>query len=482
MQQRLTSEILLPVNRSSGLRQARESTSLKLEKKKNEEFWIKNSLFARQTSTKNGTKAPMLSPRSPLAECVSFPSSDAPDLTLEGRLALRRGQRRISEVEGAAVASTTTRRIDDSSGGVASASTLSQPLPSPPPPPPPPPAADLALVLLHPHAALGGSMTDPICTAIYREAKRHPRFGAVARYNARGAGGGSGSGGGGSLSGQGRLLLSSLWRSRQGAEDAAAVIRAVSTGEGIEIDGETTFGDDDEDDDDEEGDEGGAGADRSARSGDCSSSAAPTAATATPTAKAEHFSRGRRRLRRRRKGYPDIARTFVVGYSWGSCVGAAAVSSLVAKPSPSSPPSSSGGKEEEARATRIEIGGLVAVSPPLGAAASLALGSGKCFASLSLVPSLPVLVTMGDCDQFCGERAARNAVEGVNRARMEKVAGSSPSPCSPASPSAAAAAFKPLRLEVSRGLDHFWGAEDDPWSREEIGRLAERVVAWILEQ
>jgi hypothetical protein len=43
-----------------------------------------------------------------------------------------------------------------------------------------------------------------------------------------------------------RLLLSSLWRSRRPCDDATAVIRAVSTGEGIEIDGEPTFGDDDE--------------------------------------------------------------------------------------------------------------------------------------------------------------------------------------------------------------------------------------------
>lgn len=399
-----------------------------------------------------------ISPRSPLAERVSFPSSDAPDVTLEGRLALRRGQRRISEeAEGAAAAAATAGRIGGGvNGGASTPTTTSPPLP------------DLALVLLHPHAALGGSMADPICTAIYREAKKHPRFGAVARYNARGAGAGSGG------FGKGRLLLSSLWRSEQGAEDAAAVIRAVSTGEGIEMDGETTFGDGEEGEEDDTEEEEG----RSERRCRCSSSSTATAARPTPkAAEVPPFSRRRHRSRRRRKGYPAISRTFVVGYSWGSCVGAAAASSLASAATASEEEREREGGEGEAEggeasaARRAEIGGVVAVSPPLGAAASLALGSRKCFSSsLSAVPSLPVLVTMGDCDQFCGERAARTAVEGVDRARRERAAASS------------SAAFEPLRLEVSKGLDHFWGAEDDPWSREEIGRLAERVVAWILEQ
>ena len=383
-----------------------------------------------------------VSPRSPLAERVSFPSADA-DVTLEGRLALRRG--------GSSEAADGLPRSIGGGGGGGDASTST---------PPPLLLPDLALVLLHPHAALGGSMADPICSAIYREARKHPRFGAVAKYNARGAG----ESGGGSGFGRGRLLLSSLWRRCQGGDDAAAVIRAVSTGEGIGIDGEPTFGDEEESEG-EEGEEDG----RSARGGgSCSSSAAaaetPRAATAPP------FPLRSSRRRRGRKGYPRIARTFVVGYSWGSCVGAAAASGLILAREEER---GQGGGEEEG-APSVEIGGFVAVSPPLGTAASLALGSGKCFSTLSSVPSLPVLVTMGDCDLFCSERAARSSVEGVNAARREARRGKQGV--------AAADSFQPLSLEISRGLDHFWGAEDDPWSREEIGRLAERVVAWVLEQ
>ena len=308
-------------------------------------------------------------------------------------------------------------------------------------------------------------MADPICSAIYREAKKHPRFGAVAKYNARGASDGTGF-----FAGKGRLLLSSLLRSRQGSDDAAAVIRAVSTGEGIEIDGETLFAEDndgvaadeEEEEEEEEGDD--EEEDRSARSG-CSSSTAAAAAVAPS-------SRPRRRKKRRR-GYPPIARTFVVGYSWGSCVGAAAVSSLLVSSAKESSSSSSSSSSPS-----VDIGGLVAVSPPLGAAASLALGSSSCFrSSLSALPNLPVLVAIGDCDQFCSEGSAKSAVEGVNRARKEKRDEEKEKKISDDE-----VAFEPLSLEVLRGLDHFWGAESDPWSREEIGRLAERVVAWVLER
>ena len=323
---------------------------------------------------------------------------------------------------------------------------------------------DLALVLLHPHAALGGSMADPVCSAIYREAKKHPRFGAVARYNARGVTGGIG---------RGRLLLSSLWRSRQGSDDAAEVVRAVATGEGIDIDGETSFGDEDEEEEEEEeedeGEEEGEGS--GARNGGSRSSSSSAAAKATAaTLPSQRRSHGQRR-RRRRKGYPPISRTFVVGYSWGSCVGAAAVSNLIPASAKKEEEEKEGkeerseGKEQE-QEQEVEIGGFVAVSPPLGTAASLALGSSKCFSLLSTVPDLPVLVKLGDSDLFCSERAAKSSVEGVDRARRKLEA---------AKPAA-------LSLEISPGLDHFWGAEDDPWSREEIGKLARRIVAWILEQ
>lgn len=390
-----------------------------------------------------------VSPRSPLAERVSFPSAD-PDVTLEGRLALRHGhQQQQQQANKSNEPGGFARSGGDGGGGNASTSTTT-------PTPPPQLPADLALVLLHPHAALGGSMADPICSAIYREAKRHPRFGAVARYNARGAGGGAL--GGGPLC----LLLSSLWRSRRPCDDAAAVIRAVATGEGIEIDGEPTFGDDDEEEREGEEEE-----EEDGRSCSSSAAATPTAAAAGTTP----FSLGRRRRHRRRKGYPRIARTFVVGYSWGSCIGAAAASDLASakEEQEEEEKEDDNGGSGGATANPVEIGGFVAVSPPLGAAASLALGSGRYFSSLSRAPSLPVLVAMGDRDLFCGEGAARSAVESVNRARRRGCKDD-------------AGLFCPLSLEVSPGLDHFWGAEDDPWSREEIGRLAERVVAWILEQ
>ena len=145
-----------------------------------------------------------------------------------------------------------------------------------------------------------------------------------------------------------------------------------------------------------------------------------------------------------------------------------------------------------AAAAPVKIGGFVAVSPPLGPAASLALGSGRFFSSLARAPSLPALVAVGDCDLFCSERAARSSVESVNRARSrsrkerrekkkekeEEKGGRDGDD----DDDDAAADLQAVSLEVSPGLDHFWGAEDDPWSREEIGRLARRVVAWVLEQ
>ena len=440
--------------------------------------FLRSSPFRRRARKQNFSMP--VSPRSPLAERVSFPSADA-DVTLEGRLALWQGQKQQQQANSSEAGASAR-----SSDGDASTST------PPPPPPPPPLPADLALVLLHPHAALGGSLADPICSAIYREAKGHPRFGAVARYNARGAGGSSALfGGRGGLS----LLLSSLWRSRQGCDDAAAVIRAVSTGEGIEIDGEPSFGDDDE----EEEEDGGEGGEEDRRGGgaSCSSSAAatPTAAAAAATTTTP-FSLRRRRRRRRRKGYPRISRTFVVGYSWGSCVGAAAASDLASakeeQEEEEEEEKGGGGGETAAAAAPVKIGGFVAVSPPLGPAASLALGSGRFFSSLARAPSLPALVAVGDCDLFCSERAARSSVESVNRARSrsrkerrekkkekeEEKGGRDGDD----DDDDAAADLQAVSLEVSPGLDHFWGAEDDPWSREEIGRLARRVVAWVLEQ
>lgn len=86
--------------------------------------------------------APPLSPRSPAATSVALPSSD-PSITLEGRLSLKPG-----------------------TGAYAAA----------------------ILIIAHPHALLGGSLRDPVASALASRGASSPAFAAVCRVNARGVG------------------------------------------------------------------------------------------------------------------------------------------------------------------------------------------------------------------------------------------------------------------------------------------------------
>lgn len=267
------------------------------------------------------------SPRSAKVEAVTFPAAD-PTLALDGRLLLK---------------------LD------------------------PLATANAVLVVLHPHALLGGSLRDPVAAALARAAAAHPAFTAVARFNLRGVGGSDGRRG---------LGLG------PGPADALAVAAAV-------VD----------------------------------------------------------RVVRARGGGGAPPRVYLAGYSWGACVAAAA-----------------------AAAPGSGVAGVACVSPPLGWAASAALGAGAAFAALGGAPSIPARVVIGDCDQFAGEGRVRAAVSGANRARARAAERAAAARGPPAHPPP----LELVDLAIIPGADHFWAGDggDGAWAGE-WGEVALSAVAWL---
>jgi len=149
-------------------------------------------------------------------------------------------------------------------------------------------------------------------------------------------------------------------------------------------------------------------------------------------------------------GAPPIDRLYVCGYSWGGVLGALGVVGGSGGRGSAPPP----------------VAGWVGVSPPLGGLPGLALRTGRACAALGSAPSVPGLVILGDRDQFCSVRAAREAVCRINEERRS----AAPAPTPAAAPAT-------VDLAVVEGTDHFWGAAT-PWCPN-WGEVAGSVLGWI---
>lgn len=121
-----------------------------------------------------------------------------------------------------------------------------------------------------------------------------------------------------------------------------------------------------------------------------------------------------------------ISKIVIIGYSWGSAVGAGALAPETARES---------------------IAGFVAVSPPLSRLANVSLGSLALWSTLEQRrDSCPLLVLHGSRDAFASVADVRKHLEAVRT-------------------------HADARLEVHESADHFWSG-NEPW-------LVERVHEWL---